>query len=215
MKENNNEIYEVKNITSKYDSCHNCGLPSITCICKNVKKLKTYGEFIILSTLREVKKPSNTARIFKLLNKDKTHIVIWERTKEPKELVQMLNDPKYEPYIVFPAYTEELKKRQTEFKKKSNKIPLFILIDGTWKEARRILRKSSYLHKVSILELNVNGETEYTLRRGIESLCTIEACIELLKSNEEYINANYTKEIFHLFMKAYKSGACGHELKPL
>ncbi|PAB59052.1 tRNA-uridine aminocarboxypropyltransferase [Anaeromicrobium sediminis] len=206
------EKFKVKEITSKYKSCNNCGLPLVTCICDKYEKINTEAEFVILSTLREVKKPSNTARLLKLLNEDKTKILIWERTGEPKELIHMIDNPKYDPYIVFPIYNEELEKRKKSFNR-SEKIPLFILIDGTWKEARRILRKSYYLDKLPILPLEGKLKTEYDLRRGIESLCTIEACIELLKMNNESVEAQRVNDIFHLFVKSYKAGVCGHELK--
>jgi len=206
--------YKVKQITSTYDSCNKCGLPKITCICDKALKIETNAKIWILSTEKEFYRPSNTARLLKLINPNSTEIFLWERTKKPDQLIENVNDEKYETYVLFPVEDEEAQCKKVEYEN-TGKIPAFILIDGTWKEARRILRKSDYLNKLPRISLEPSFKSQYDLRRGAAegNLCTIEAAVEVLKINNEIDNSQVIDEFYKLFLKSYKAGASGHKLK--
>ncbi len=65
-----------------------------------------------------------------------------------------------------------------------SKRPLFILLDATWTEARKIFRKSPYFDRLPILSLLPDRLSRYRLRRSTRSehLCTAEVaalCLEL------------------------------------
>ena len=205
--------YRVKQITSVYDSCNKCGLPEISCICDKANKIKTSAKLWILSTEREFYRPSNTARLLKLINPDSTEIFLWERTKKPEQLIKNLSNENYETYLLFPVEGEE-ECEKVEYKN-TGKVPAFILIDGTWKEARKILRKSEYLNKLPRISLEPNFKSQYDLRRGATegNLCTIEAAAEVLKINNETENSEAIDEFYKLFLRSYKAGASGHKLK--
>ena len=94
--------FKVKQITKLYESCERCGLPVINCICSIVKKINTKAKIWILSTEREFRRPSNTARLIKLANPDSTELFLWERTNHPKKLVQYINSGSFDVYILFP-----------------------------------------------------------------------------------------------------------------
>lgn len=203
--------YKVKRLTSLFQSCNHCGLPVINCICGRVPKLNTRAQLWIISSEREFYKPSNTARLLKLMNPNSTEIFLWERTKEPEELVSNLDKDIYQPYLLFPAEDEESKKRRVQFCH-SEKTPAFVLIDGTWKEARRIFRKSDYLANLPIISLKPIQKSKYHLRKGAPAgnLCTIEAAIEALRINGETENVLMLENGYDLFLKGYMAGISGH-----
>lgn len=91
------------------------------------------------------------------------------------------------------------------------KTKAFILLDGTWKEAAKMYRKSDYLKKLPRITLKPEHKSEYTLRKGAGEgeLCTIEAAIEVLRLNGEEKEAAVIKDVFDLFMKGFKVGASG------
>ncbi|WP_432667421.1 tRNA-uridine aminocarboxypropyltransferase [Wukongibacter baidiensis] len=206
--------YNVKQITSLYDSCNKCGLSVINCICDRASQIKTNAKIWILSTKREFHRPSNTARLINLVNPDSTEIFLWERTKEPKQLIENISDERYEPYLIFPAEDEESINRKVEYKP-TGKIPAFIIIDGTWKEARRIFRKSDYLKKLPIISLEPDFKSQFTLRKGAGEgdLCTIEAVMEVLKINGETENVQAIDSFYNLFLRSFRASASGHRLK--
>jgi hypothetical protein len=64
------------------------------------------------------------------------------------------------------------------------KRPLFVLLDATWPEARKMFRKSSYLDHLPVLSLQPEQLTRYRLRRSKreDHFCTSEVaalCMEL------------------------------------
>ncbi len=76
--------FKVKQITKLYESCNKCGLPIINCICDIVPKIETKAKILILSTEREFSRPSNTARLLKLVNPESTELILWERVRTLK-----------------------------------------------------------------------------------------------------------------------------------
>lgn len=207
------KIYQVKQITRLYESCNECGLPIINCICNKSAKVRSRAKLLILSSEREFYRPSNTARLLKLINPDATKIFLWERTKSPQQLIEYINSEKYTTFVLFPAENEELEKRKEEFEP-TDKIPAFIIIDGTWKEARKIFRKSEFLKDLPIVSIESNKASNYDLRRGAAkgNLCTIETCIEILKMNGEFETSQAIDDYYKLFLKNYKAGVSGHKV---
>ena len=123
---------------------------------------------------------------------------------------------KYSVFVLFPTENEESEKRKVQFKL-TDKIPAFIILDGTWKEARRIFRKSDFLKGLPIVSIEANYASNYDLRRGAAegNLCTIEAAIEILKMNEEIYSSQVIDEYYNLFLKSYKAGVSGHKVKKI
>ena len=206
--------YRIKQITNLYESCNKCGLPCINCICNKSAKVNSKAKLWILSSEREFYRPSNTARLLKLINPDSTEIFLWERTKDPKQLIENIRMEKQRTFILFPAENEELEKRKVQFQS-TEKIPAFIIIDGTWKEARKIFRKSDFLKGLPIVSIEPHYASNYDLRRGAAegNLCTIETAIEILKTNREMETAQAIDDYYKLFLKSYKAGASGHKIK--
>jgi DTW domain-containing protein YfiP len=56
------------------------------------------------------------------------------------------------------------------------KRPLFVLLDGTWSEARKMFRKSPYLDRLPVLSLRPEQVSSYALRRSRreDHFCTSE-----------------------------------------
>ena len=207
-------MIDKKQITKVCNNCRKCGLPSITCICNDIKEVRTKSKFIILSSEREIYRNTNTANLLKLVNPESTEIIIWKRRELSKELLKYLNNEVYKVYLVFPIINEEMESRKVMYNRGKH-IPVFIIIDGTWKEAWKIIRKSDYLKNLPILPLEIKTTSKFTLRRGQEegNLCTIEAAIELLKINKEISISKIIDKYFELFLTNYKAGRSGHSIK--
>lgn len=206
--------YKVKQVTKMYESCNKCGIPIINCICNDVPLVKTSAKIWILSVEKEFCRPSNTARLLKLINPESTELILWERVSIPHKLIEQINNKNYETYLLFPSDNNDLLENTVDFNA-SAKIPAFIILDGTWKEARKILRKSDYLKKIPRISLNPSNNSEYTLRKGAMEgeLCTIEAAIEVFKLNNEFDNAQLIKKGYDLFLKSFKASVNGLKLR--
>lgn len=137
--------------------------------------------FCLLLHENEPLRPSGTATLIQTLLPE-TKTFIWKRTEVAPELLQLLQDQHYEPYLIFPADRPATLARKVK-SVKGEKRPLFVIPDGTWKEVRKIVRKSSYLDQLPILNLAPEQTTRYKLRRNPDSdhLCTSEIASLLLQ----------------------------------
>jgi len=132
-------------------------------------------------------KPTNTGWLIADVIEE-THAYGWSRTEVDAELPALLNDPQWQPYIVFPGEFVASERVVTEVKLEDGKRPLFILLDATWSEARKMFRKSPYLDHFPVLSLEPEQISRYRLRRSKrdDHFCTAEVaalCLELAEDN--------------------------------
>lgn len=144
-------------------------------------------------------KPSNTGWLIADVLPN-TFAFGWARTEVPQSLLALLADPQWQPYVVFPAeyaahervLTAIQPPHQTAYgapflpdtPTAGMRRPLFVLLDGTWAEARKMFRKSPYTDHLPVLSLQPEQLSRYRLRRSHRSdhLCTAEVaalCLDL------------------------------------
>ncbi len=131
----------------------------------------------------EALKPSNTGWLIADLVED-TYAFNWQRTAVDPRLLELLADPRWQPYVVFPAEYAAPGRVVADARPGPGKRPLFILLDATWTEARKMFRKSPYLEGLPVLSLQPEQLSRYRLRRSKrdDHLCTAEVaalCLEL------------------------------------
>lgn len=135
----------------KGERCEGCRLRPSHCMCALRPELATRAAFCLLMHDAEPLKPSNTGWLIADVVKD-THAFGWSRTELDPQLEALLADPQWQPYVVFPGEYTEPAERVLETLDggdsralQSGRRPLFILLDATWSEARKMFRKSPYL----------------------------------------------------------------------
>ncbi len=137
-------------------------------------------EFYLLTHANEFAKLSNTG---KLLNGISVPVTVqeWSRVEEPKNLLHRIESPEYKVELVFPSEFAIYQKSDESVESVFHQARTYVLLDGTWQQARKMYRKSPYLHQLPLLSVNVNRDSVYTLRRNQQEkgLCTAEvaACI--------------------------------------
>ena len=110
-------------------------------------------------------KPSNTGWLVADVVPD-THAFAWSRTHVHPGLLALLDDPCWRPVVVFPGEFAAPGRVVTGFAPDASRRPLFILLDGTWAEARKAFRKSPYLDRFPVLSLDPEQLSRYPLRRS-------------------------------------------------
>jgi DTW domain-containing protein YfiP len=118
-------------------------------------------------------KPSNTGWLIADVVPD-TVAFGWSRTAVDPALLDLLADPQWQPFIVFPGEFAAPERVVTTLQ--PGQRPLFVLADGTWSEARKIFRKSPYLDRFPVLSLQPEQLSRYRLRRSTHAhhFCTAE-----------------------------------------
>lgn len=128
-------------------------------------------------------KPSNTGWLIADVVAD-TYAFGWARTEVHPDLLALLADPQWQPYVVFPGEFVAPERVVTQVATAEGKRPLFVLLDATWPEARKMFRKSPYLNHLPVLSLQPEQLSRYHLRRStrMDHFCTSEVgalCLEL------------------------------------
>ena len=158
--------------------CDGCRLPPTHCACALRPRVPTRAGVCLLMAPFEALKPSNTGWLVADVVPD-THAFVWSRTAVAPALPALLADPQWQPVVVFPGEFAAPERVVTELPvdvATPPRRPLFILLDGTWAEARKAFRKSQYLDRFPVLSLDPAQLSRYRLRSAWHDhhLCTAE-----------------------------------------
>ncbi len=197
----------LKPISNRKESCCVCGFPCEYCICNQIKEVEIPFDITMLMHTDESFRQTNTGYLIAKACKRDSQILFWERDVLNKSLEKLLEDKSKEIILVFPKDDSTEVEQMITFDEviENRKKTVYIILDGTWKEVRKILRKTPALRALRRIELNGMEKTKYKLRRNkdLEHICTIEVAIELLRGMEEYGSVDTMKANFDLFIDNY------------
>ena len=188
----------------KSERCAGCRLAPSHCMCALRPVLTTRAGVCLLMADIEPLKPTNTGWLVADVVPD-TFAFGWSRTEPDPELLALLADPQWQPHVVFPgqyvaaervvhsvqaadghaAAAAAAAASTTAAAVAIAKRPLFVLLDATWTEARKMFRRSPYLDAFPVLSLEPGqAKSQYKLRRAGRDghLCTSEVaalCMDL------------------------------------
>ena len=164
------------------ERCAGCRLNPTHCLCGLRPSLQmSVGVCLIMADIEPIK-PSNTGWLIADMVAD-TLAFGWARTEADTALLALLRDEQWQPYVVFPAEFAANQRVVTTVQtaiqtsgESPKKRPLFVLLDGTWPEARKMFRKSPYLDHLPVLSLQSDEASNYQLRRSQRAahFCTSE-----------------------------------------
>lgn len=168
---------------SRAERCEGCRVIPQYCLCDWLPRVDARSAVCLLMHDVEPMKPSNTGWLIADVLGDTTAFS-WSRTEVDPQLLALLDDPQWQPFIVFPGEFVAPQRVVTEVLPVEGKRPLFILLDATWTEARKMFRKSPYLDRFPVLSLEAEQMSRYRLRRSKrdDHFCTAEVaamCLEL------------------------------------
>ncbi|MBW7983858.1 tRNA-uridine aminocarboxypropyltransferase [Enterobacillus tribolii] len=193
--------------------CQRCLLPQPQCLCETISPQAARSRFCLMMYDTEPMKPSNTGRLIADILPD-TAAFQWSRTEEDEELQRLLADPAYQPYVVFPAaYAAPERVTSRLPVEEEPKTPLFILLDGTWPEARKMFRKSPYLDRFPVFSLDDDIVAQsYLLREAQrpEQHCTAEVAATLLMLAGDQAASQALHQHFTRFRRQYLLGKPHH-----
>ena len=177
----------------KRERCEGCRLVPSHCLCALRPARPTRAGVCLLMADIEPLKPSNTGWLIADVVPD-TFAFGWARTATDPALLALLSDPQWQPYVVFPGeYAAPARVVLTVASpdtaddvtgNSAGKRPLFILLDGTWAEARKMFGRSPCLDHLPVLSLQPGEASRYVLRRSRrdDHFCTSEVaalCLHL------------------------------------
>ena len=150
------------------ERCAGCRLIPGHCLCALRPAVTVRAGVCLIMADIEPLKPSNTGWLIADVVTD-TFAFGWARTWVDPALLALLADPQWQPYLVFPGELVAGGRVVNEVlppNAQDGKRPLFVLLDATWPEARKMFRKSPYLDHLPVLTLQSGQLSNYRLRRS-------------------------------------------------
>jgi len=200
--------------------CPGCRLVVSHCLCALRPVLPTRAGVCLLMGDIEALKPSNTGWLVADVVKD-TWAFGWSRTAVHPDLLTLLANPQWQAHLVFPGEFADPVRVVTELLPAAfvdaeavdrltgaaAKRPLFVLLDGTWAEARKMFRKSPYLDHLPVLSLQPGTASNYRLRRSsrADHFCTAEVAAQCLALAGETQAADILAAYLNVFTNHYLS----------
>jgi len=191
--------------------CQRCLLPLKQCLCATLTPSHATSRFCLVMFDTEPMKPSNTGRLIADILPD-TVAFQWSRTEPPEALLELVASDAYQPMVVFPA-SYAGPDRQVLTTPATGKPPLFIMLDGTWTEARKMFRKSPYLDALPVISVDLSRVSAYRLREAHADgqYCTAEVAIALLDLAGDRQAAGALGQHFSYFRERYLAGKTVHK----
>lgn len=191
----------------KMDRCEQCLIAKHYCICEGGEYAQCDAAVCLLMYHNESFKPSNTGRLIAQIVPN-NHAFRWDRTDPDPALLELINDSQYQPMVIFPQQDVQEGRAVTEVNIEQGKKPLFIFLDGTWREAKKMIRKSPYLDNLPVLSITADKLSDYRLRVAPHAyqLGTAEVGIMVLALAGEQDAALKLEQHFIKFRDAYLLG---------
>lgn len=197
---------------SNQQACNGCGFTH-QCICHRIPSTESQTHVVLLTHENELLRDTNTGKLLQQ-SLEQCESFVWQRKTPPVELMTLLEDETRQPFLLFPS-EESMECQQAVLNKANDREPLFIILDGTWQEAKKMLNKSPWLQSIPQVHLDIASESSYTLRRNQDSghLCTCEVGVELLKALGEDEPARLINYYYQHYLKVFQADKSGHALK--
>ncbi|MCQ2047454.1 DTW domain containing protein [Stutzerimonas stutzeri] len=189
---------------SRASRCERCRVPFSHCLCPWLPTIESDCGVCLLMHDIEPLKPSNTGWLIADVVRD-TFAFTWQRMGVDPRLLALLADPQWQPLVIFPGEYAESRRVVEQVERENVKRPLFILLDATWTEARKMFRKSPYLDGLPVLSLRPEALSRYRLRRSTRSdhLCTAEVAALCLDLAGDSAAANTLDALLDVFTEHY------------
>ncbi|WP_165312588.1 tRNA-uridine aminocarboxypropyltransferase [Vibrio ziniensis] len=191
-------------------ACPNCGL-QFQCVCQAIPKLNSPMPLSLLMHENEYVRETNTGKwLLKALPLCQNFK--WSRVAKNDALLERIHNRAYQSFLVYPS--EESMALDTALKtaKEQGKTAHFIILDGTWQEAKKMERKSPWLDDITRVHLTPSQISNYQLRRNQSEghLCTLEVASEILALTGDLAEAQQLNDFLIHFSKVYQADKSGH-----
>lgn len=167
--------------------CSECDFLKSRCLCDVLKSVPNKIHLIVLQHPTETKHPLNTVRIMKKSFTEIT-VMIGEDFTNDHGLNTILHSPENQCALLYPQESSTLLSNHDS----SKKLTHLLLIDGTWRKAKKMFILSKNLHDIPSIKLEPIEASDYRIRKApsVDSLSTLEASVEAFRVIEPELNTD-------------------------
>lgn len=176
--------------------CTYCKRPLKVCYCHLCREIDNKTPVLLLQHPDETKKALNTARIIAL---NLTRSAIWQGVDFSFENITQWFDAAHADSWTL-LYPGSAAQPLTHFKQTYpvDKQVGILLLDGTWRNAREIYLRNSWMHSVMQVGIEVHEKSRYRIRKAPKEGClsTVEAVCQALDCLEPELSTETMNACF-------------------
>jgi len=196
--------YRARGILVK--RCEQCLLAKQHCICADKPGQASHIDFVLIYHRDEVFKPTNTGRLIADCFPQNTYAFVWDRIDPDPQLIDLLNDKSRQCVMIFPS--DEQRHPQFDHAQRNDQKRLtLILLDATWRQARRMCNLSRWLDGIPCIDINPSNASTYATRKASAEnyLSTAEATAMALAQLSERTLSSTLKGYYDKFNEGYRA----------
>lgn len=172
-------------------TCWQCYRVRSLCLCPGITRFTVKPLIALLVHPKEYQRTVGTARVVKL---SIANAKLWtgygpDFDVNP-EIIELVSDQKYHPVVLYPG-KDSLNVSTASAESIAHLLPsgkqlVIFVIDGTWPNAKRMIRQSRILGELPKISFEVRKTSQYEFRKQPHSYClsTVEAVCELVEQLE-------------------------------
>lgn len=214
--------------TLSMNLCLTCRRRLRTCLCEFISPFETKSRFLILMHPMEFKKEKvGTGRFSHLILKN-SHVIVDVGFDENKDFLKFLHDPEYETFVLYPGdkvinLSDDKTKKEDLGSKKSQ----FVVIDGTWPCAKKMMKLTKSLHNLPRVSFTTDRRSEFKVKHQPlpECLSTVESIhqvilelnrlkVEVTNGHEENLMSVFRKTVAQQIELASDTTRPGYRRRP-
>jgi hypothetical protein len=205
--------------------CGHCMIAQSHCVCAWLKPFSGSRvlppstdamavDLVLLMHSDEILKPTNTGRLAADAFPSNCWVFEWSRLEPPSELITLLEDPERQCVVVYPSTLTRPEFAATVQSDTPQKRLTIILLDGTWRQAARMINHSQWLAHVPSLSLDITAiekGSNYAMRKATQAtrLSTAEATAIALAQVGQASASFHLLQLFTVFnCHYYATRAC-------
>lgn len=162
--------------TGGREMCYRCFKPRVDCVCSDVQIVDNRTSVIVVQHPRERNHPFGTER-FARLGLRRVQVRVWD--PNDADAVSAVSQLPPNTALLYPSPEAREVGSLQPFERPDH----IVVVDGTWHQAKKLVRKASWLRSLPRIRLAPTAPSEYRVRRQPRADClsTIEATVALLR----------------------------------
>lgn len=191
--------------------CLRCLRATSVCYCAEIRTFRPSFDLVILQHPRERRNAIGTARMTHLCVEN-SKLIPGVGFESNSDVNAVLDSPDLYPVVLFPGENainisiakDELFARVAETTSASTRRLCIFAIDGTWSQARSMLRASPRLDALPKISFTPEGTSQYRVRRQPKPIClsTIESVHRVIQILDPSEKAKNLLQVFGIMVEA-------------
>ncbi|MBC7691219.1 MAG: DTW domain-containing protein [Methylotenera sp.] len=198
--------------------CLRCLKSELTCYCAQVRPFESDLQFILLQHPLERKRSIGTARMTHLCIRN-SRLIAGVAFDDHPQVNELLENSGNHCVVLFPSENSLNVSRLPPAEVKSGfpadrKLVIFV-IDGTWANAKSMMRRSTKLSALPQICFTHEKESEYKIRKQPAKYClsTIEAVHLLIEILEPQVDSSILLEVFRTMVSQQVTYAGNNQIR--